>query len=120
MHPQHAPNSPENLPPILDCALRAVLLREGSVIPLTPGEIATYDTYSAADGSNDGIVTPPSPSPMFSWERKERPSRPQGEVIQMGEFRSQTFAYAARDGKPVSDGTRRRLSDMVQKMKGSE
>lgn len=120
MHPQHAPNSPENLPPILDCALRAVLLREGSVIPLTPGEVATFDAYVAADSSTDAIITPPSPSPMFSWDRKERPSRPEGEVIQTGEFRSQTFAYAARDGKPVSDATRRRLSDIVKKLKQSE
>jgi hypothetical protein len=113
------PNLPDQLPPVLECALRAVLLREGAVIPVTPGEVATYDAGTDAASAHN-IEPPCSPSLLFSWERKDRAPKAEGEIIQVGDFESQSFAFAARDGKAVSDETRQKLSQLVRQMKQSD
>lgn len=119
MPPYNQTKMPDQLPPVLECALRAVLLREGAVIPVTAGEVAAYDAATNAASAHN-IEPPRSPSLLFSWERKDQAPKPETEIIQVGDFESQSFAFAARDGKTVFDDTRQKLSQLVRQMKRSD
>lgn len=109
------PESQDRLPRALECVLRAVLLREGTAIPVTPREVALYQAQ--VNPACQELVRPSqTPSFLYSWER----SAPRSALAEVVAFESQSIvdglAYAARAEAPVSEETRAKLSRMVVQM----
>ncbi len=110
------PEPQNRLPQALECVLRAVLLTEGTTIPLTADEVAFYDAH--AKTKMQAAPRPPrTPSFLFSWERADAPQA-DAEVISFPACSiSQGLAYAARADAHVSDATQSKLSRLVADMR---
>jgi hypothetical protein len=107
--------SQSGLPQAVECVLRAVLLTEGTTIPLTPDEVAFYDTHSKTN-SQPAPRPPRTPSFLFSWERADAP--PVGaKVVSFPSPIAAGLALAARADAPVSNGTRTKLCALVAEMR---
>jgi len=107
--------SPSGLPQAVECVLRAVLLTEGTAIPLTPEEVAFYDAHVKTNAHHE-LRPPRTPSFLFSWERTDAVSA-HAEVVPFPSPLAAGLALAARADAPVSTGTRSKLSALVAEMR---
>lgn len=114
----HEIPEPQNrLPQALQCVLRAVLLTEGTTIPLTADELAFYDAHSKT--KTQEVPRPPrTPSFLFSWERADAP-HVEAEILSFPpcSVSEGLLAYAARADAHVSDATKSKLSRLVADMR---
>lgn len=98
----------ERLSAPLECVLRAVMLGQGTAIPLTPGEVAAHDARRVAPTD---LQPTANAMPRFSWER----AKPPAEVVPFAPPGSlETLAYAARARTGISAETRARLSQLLR------
>ncbi len=96
----------------LEAVLRATLLRQGAVIPVTPEEVAAFD---ARHGDGLPPIQPPrAPSCRFSWETEDPAA---GTVVAFSDRPVGPLAYAARAGGAVSPETQAKLRALVREMK---
>ena len=108
------PESPDKLPPEIEAALRAALLRRGELLPLTPPEIAAHDSAMPRPPT----VVPPPPPTGFSWE-KEKPAAKPADVVSLPDQAAlDALAFAARSGSAISAETRAKVARLVREMRG--
>jgi hypothetical protein len=112
------PEPQNRLPQALECVLRAVLLTEGTTIPLTADEVAFYDAH-AKTKTQEAPRPQRTPSFLFSWERADAPHA-EAEILSFPPCSlSEGLAYAARANARVSDATQSKLSRLVADMRHS-
>jgi hypothetical protein len=96
----------------IEAVLRAALLRQGVVIPVTPKEVAAFDARHCE--GLPPIQPPRAPSSRFSWETGDPAT---GTVVAFSDIPVGPLAYAARAGGAVSPETQAKLRELVREMK---